>query len=87
MFSGYLLSENQFVFLLNLLKVKPTLSFEKHSYHEILTEVNLRYISDIPSADGTSSLTSYLEAARFTSGVTSHPLICQNVVFALCQIK
>ncbi len=59
MFSGYLLSENQFVFLLNLLKVKPTLSFEKHSYHEILTEVNLRYISDAKTLDPFTHIYSY----------------------------
>merc|ERR1712107_911580 len=36
--------------------------------------LNLRYISDMPSAEGTSNFSSYLLADRFTMGVTSQPL-------------
>merc|ERR1712200_222326 len=37
------------------------------------SELNRRYMSDMPSALGTSTFTSYLPAARFTTGVTSQP--------------
>ena len=39
----------------------------------LLTEINLRNISVIPSVDGTSNLTSNLLAVRLSAGVTSQP--------------
>ena len=41
-----------------------------HHHSALLTELNLRYISVMPSALGTSSFSSYLHAVRLIAGVT-----------------
>ena len=60
--------------VLILLKHKSELLFViECSEIFLLTEINLRNISVIPSVDGTSNLTSNLLAVRLRAGVTSQP--------------
>ena len=59
------------LFFLSFSKFSPSASFPlKNTQSKALTELNLRYISVMPSALGTSSFSSYLQAVRLMAGVT-----------------